>query len=211
MNFDDLTDQEIDTLMEAVQAKIAARGGGACPAGGDDQPAEDEKFSQIAAVLETMQAKISAMDEEIDALVELVQHEIIDKIEEGVEQGRRTNGIKGLGEKYGEKFEPFREFYGQMSGGADILERLWEELEEARSGREDWNEEAEGGKIEELLKGLTERRDGIKGALGEKPGKEEEGKAVSVEKVTAAPVEGPEDIEAMVKNMKRRGIPGMPR
>lgn len=209
MNFDDLTDQEIDTLQAAIQEKIAARGGAAPEK--DDQPAENEKFSQIAAVLETMQAKISAMDEEIDALVELVQHEIIDKIEEGVEQGRRTNGIKGLGEKYGEKFEPFREFYGQMSGGADILEKLWEELEEARSGREDWNEEAEGGKIEELLKGLTDRRDGIKGALGEKPGKEEEGKAVSVEKVTAAPVEGPEDIEAMVKNMKKTRIPGMPK
>src|SRR5512133_359036 len=209
MNFDDLTDEEIDTLEEAIKAKIAARGAPP-PGGGDDQPAEDEKFSQIAAVLETMQAKIAAMDEEIDALVELVQHEIIDKIEEGVEQGRRTNGIKAIGEKYGPKFEPFREFYGQMSRGADILEKLWEELEEARTGREDWNEEAENGKVEELLKRLTEYRDGIKGALGEKPGSEE-GKAVSVEKVTAAPVGGPEDIEAMVKNMKRSRIPGMPK
>ena len=199
MNFDNLTDEEIDTLQAAIEARIKSR----APAG-DDQPAEDAKFSQIAEVLETMQEKIKAMDEEIDTLVDLVQHEIIDKIEEGVESSRRTNGIKGLGEKYGEKFEPFREFYGQMTGGADILEKLWEELEEARTGREDWNEEAEGGKIEELLKGLTERRDGLKGALGEK-------KAVTVKEVSAAPVGGPEDIEAMVKDMKRNRIPGMPK
>jgi uncharacterized protein YdcH (DUF465 family) len=204
MNFDNLTDEEIDTLQAAIEARIKTRG---APAGGDDQGAEDAKFAQIAEVLEALQEKIKLMDEEIDTLTDLVQHEIIDKISEGVEESRRTNGIKGLGDKYGEKFEPFRDFYSQMSGGADILEKLWEELEEARTGKESWGEEDESGKIEELLRGLTERRDGIKGVLGEKP----EGKAIAVEKVTAAPVEKVEDLTEMVKNMKRSRIPGMPK
>jgi uncharacterized protein YukE len=206
MNFDSLTDEEIDVLKDAIEARIQAR---QAP-GGDDQAGEDAKFSAIAETLEAMQAKIKAMDEEIDTLVDLVQHEIIDKIEEGVEANRRTTGIKGLGEKYGERFEPFRDFYKEMTGGADILERLWDELEEAKKAKEGWGDEDEAGKIEELVKGLAERRDGIKGALGEKPS-EGEGKAVAVKQVIAAPVEGPEDLVEVVKKMKQTRIPGMPK
>lgn len=203
MNFDSLTDEEIDALQEAVQAKIASRGG-------DNQPAEDDRFASIAASLEAMQAKISAMDEEIDCIIKLVQEEIIDKISEGVEEGRRSEGIKGLMEKQGERFGPYKEFYGQMTGGADIFEKLWEELEEARKGSPEFGEEQESGKLDELYKGLEERKNGLKGVLGET--KEPEEKAVEVTKIEAAPIDNKSKIEQMVKDMKRKGgVPGMPK
>jgi hypothetical protein len=205
MKFDDLTPDELQALKEALEAKM----GGGAP-GGDDQASEDSRFESIAASLEAMQEKISAMDEEIDCLGKLVQEELIDKISEGVEEGRRSSGIKSLMEKHGERFGPYKEFYGQMTGGADIYEKLWEELEAARNGSEEFGEEQESGKLDELFKGLEERKSGIKGALGEE--KKPEAAAVEVTKIEAEPVDSKGKIEQMVKDMKRKGgVPGMPR
>jgi len=207
MNFEGLTDEEIDALQAGIMEAKAKRGGAPV----DNQPAEDERFAAIAASLEAMQAKIAAMDEEIDLLVKLVQEEIIDKVKAGVEDERRSSGIKSLAEKYGGKFDEYKDFYGKMTNGSDIYDKLWEELEEARNGVENWTEEAEGGKIEELLKGLSERRDSLKGSLGE--AKEPEGgKALKIETVEAAPVDSAEEMKNMVAKMKARGgIPGMPK
>jgi hypothetical protein len=205
MKLDELTPEELQALKEAVEAKM----GGGAPAG-DDQASEDSRFESIAASLEAMQAKISAMDEEIDCLVKLVQEEIIDKISAGVEEGRRSSGIKSLMEREGERFGPHKEFYGQMTGGADIWEKLWDEIETARNGSEEFGEEQEKAKLDELYNGLEARKNGLKGALGEE--KAPEGKAVEVTKIEAAPLDNKGKLEEMVRSMKKSGgVPGMPR
>jgi hypothetical protein len=205
MKLDDLTPEELQALKEAVEAKM----GGGAP-GGDDQASEDSRFESIAASLEAMQAKISAMDEEIDCLVKLVQEEIIDKISEGVEEGRRSSGIKGLMEKYGPKFDPHKAFYSEVDKGADIYAKLWEKLEAERSGNEGFGEEQEAAKLDEWEKEIVARKNGFKGALGEE--KKPEAAAVEVTKIEAAPLDNKGKLEEMVRSMKKSGgVPGMPR
>jgi hypothetical protein len=206
MKLDDLTDEELTALEEAIRGKRGA----VQPAGQvDDQAAEDDRIEQLCAVVESQQAKIAAMDEEIDMLIKLVQEEIIDKVRAGVEENEHANGIKSLQDKYGEKFGPHKDFYASISGGADIYEKLLEDIAEAKEGKESWSDEDEAGHIDGLLGRLSQMKEGVKGSLGEstKP----EGLAVEVKKVEAAPVSGTAGITEMVKQMKKRGIPGMPR
>jgi hypothetical protein len=200
MNLDSLSPEEIDILLEALQAK---KGGG-----GDNQAEEDSKFAGLAQAVEALTAKVSALDEEVDKLMEIFVEQIVNPISEGVEANRRMEGIKGLSDKYGDKFGPYKELYGQMTGNADIFERLFDELEEAKAGSPEWNEEAEGGKIEELVKALEEKKNGLKSVFEEK---KPEAKAVEIETVKAAPVDDESKVRDMVAKMKKRGIPGMPR
>jgi hypothetical protein len=196
MDFSQLSPDEVQLLADALKEYQG---------GGDDQTVEDEKFASLCQAVEMCQQKISAMDEEIDMILKLLQDEIMEPIRAGVEENRRKSGIAELSEKYGEKFGPHKEFYGTISGGADIFEKLFDEIEGERSKVPEWNEESEGGLIESLLKGLEERRAALKDVESKGSEKPE---AVEVTEVKAEPNEK-EDLKKLVKKMKAQRLPGM--
>jgi hypothetical protein len=193
MDFSQLSPDEVQLLADALKEYQG---------GGDDQTVEDEKFASLCQAVEMCQQKISAMDEEIDMILKLLQDEIMEPIRQGVEENRRKGGIAELSEKYGEKFGPHKEFYGTISGGADIFEKLFDEIEGERSKVPEWTEESEGGLIESLLKGLEERRAALKDV--ESKG-EEAPKAVEVK---AEPDEKAK-LKKLVADMKKHKLPGM--
>ena len=199
MTTDMLSPEEKKMLLEALQG------------GGDNQPAEDEKFESLAQAVQLLQAQYDALDEKLDCVVKLLQDEIVGPIAEEYEAGRRANGIKGLSEKYGDKFGPYGDFYKSISRGSDVFERLFDELEERKAGSDQWTEEGESGVIEELLNGLKDLKANTEASLKpkEETKEEPEGGAVVVEKVTAEPESKGESIEDYVRKLKARGIPGM--
>jgi len=209
MDLSQISDEEANALREALMARMQA------PAAQEEaepeavQSEEDDAIQSIVAVLESQNAKIAAMDEEIDCLVKLVQEEIIDKVRDSVESNRRVDGVAGLSGKYGDKFGRYKDFYGKMTGGKDLFESLFDELEESRSGSPDWSAESEDGKIEEILAQLKERAEGMKGSLGEsKEEAPEEGGKIEIEKVSAKPISENDEIVKQVKRMKKYGLPG---
>lgn len=198
MKIDMLTPEEKQMLLEALQ-------------GGDNQAEEDSKFDALCKAVDLLQGLYDKLDEKVDMVVSLLQDEIVEPIKQEYEAGRRANGIKELSGKYGDKFGPYGDFYKGLTG-ADIFEKLWDEIEERKSGADQWTEEGESGLIEELLNGLKAKKEGVEGALKpkEEVKEEPEGGAVTIEKVSAEPVDGKKDIEDFVKKLKGRGgIPGM--
>ncbi len=198
MTIDMLSPEEKKMLLEALQG------------GGDNQAEEDEKFESLAQAVQLLQAQYDALDEKVDCVVKLLQDEIVGPIAEEYEAGRRANGIKGLSEKYGDKFGEYGDFYKGLTG-SELFEKLFDELEERKAGADQWTEESESGAIEELLNGLKAKKDAVAGALSPKEETKEEpkGSAVVVEKVTAEPESKGESIEDYVRKLKARGIPGM--
>ena len=202
MDFSKLSPDEVETLYNSLTEYRGVE----ASEGGEDEAAEGDNFQRLAQAISMCQEKISAMDEEIDMILKLLQDELIDPIKAGVEENRRSSGIANLQTKYGDKFGPHKDFYSTISGGADIFSKLFDEVESARSQAPEWNEGAEGGLIDSLLKGLEDRRSALKG-LDEKPA-EEAPKSVEVTEVSAGPNEK-DKLKEMVKRMKKEKLPGM--
>ena len=161
-----------------------------------------EALEPVITVVKQMIAKQAAMDEELDSLAKLVQEEILDGIENLYKTKERMGGISSLSSKYGEMFGPYKDFYSELSDGSDIYEKLYDELDELKKGKESWSDEDESseiGKIAEMLKSKFEK---IKG-MGSSPVAVE----VEVEKVEEEPEMSAEDklrnrIREMKKNSK---------
>ena len=127
-----------------------------------------EALEPLIAVVKQIINKQAAMDEELDALSKLVNEEIIGGITNLYKTEERLHGISDLSTKYGEKFGPYNDFYKELSNGADPMEKLYEELEERKSSKEDWKDEDEAGTVDELVKELASRFDRFKGIAAPK-------------------------------------------
>lgn len=158
----------------------------------------NETIEPLITVIKEILNKQAAMDEELDGLHKLVVEELIGGITDMYHQEERIKGIGSLSSKYGEKFSPFGDFYKELSGGSDIMEKLYEELQERKSSKEDWSDSDEESTIEELLNELTSRHERIKGLTAPKATEVE----VVVEK--EEPKEEPKDeMEALREKVRK--------
>lgn len=153
-----------------------------------------ENLEPIITVLKQVIQKQAAMDEELDSLAKLVQEEILGGIENLYKTKERLGGISNLSSKYGELFDPYKDFYSELTDGSDIYEKLYDELDELKKAKEDWSDEDESSEISKLAEMLKGKFEKIKG-LG-KPA------AIEVEvETTSAPVE--ESAEDKLRNRIR--------
>ncbi len=123
-----------------------------------------EALEPIIAVVKQIIDKQAMIDEEVDSLAKLVQEEIIGGIENLYKTKERLSGISNLSSKYGELFGPYKDFYSELTDGSDIYEKLYDELDELKKGKEDWSDEDESSeisKIAEILKGKFEKIKGM--------------------------------------------------
>jgi hypothetical protein len=110
----------------------------------------------------------------------------------------RANGVKGLRDKYGEKFGPYEETYSSMKEGADLYEALMDDLEALKGeAGESWNDEAELGAVD----GIYEK---MKKVLKEKVVPVIEGEAPGAVEVEVTPeTSGEDDIVSQVKKLRK--------
>ena len=176
----------------------------------DEHLDAEQDFGQlqpIITVIQQMLDKMAAMDEEIDSLTKLVNEEIIGGITNLYNSKQRVSGISSLSEKYGDKMGQYKDFYSDLTGGADIYESLYDELDELKKDSEDWGDEKEAARIDELVNELKSRLERMKShTVGMGEGAAPVGE-VSIEVETAAPAEEKSEMEALtekIRNMKKK-------
>lgn len=161
----------------------------------------EEKLEPIVTVLKQMLDKMAAMDDEIDGLEKLVNEEIIGGITNLYNTKERLSGISGLSSKYGELMGPYKDFYSEMTDGADLYEKLYDELEEFKASAESVDDAAIDAKVQELASILKSKFEKVQG-LG-KPQMEVE---IEVEKKPEAMEEKPsgDDLIEKIRKMKAK-------
>jgi hypothetical protein len=175
-----------------------------------DEAQDQAQLEPIITVIKQILDKMTAMDEELDSLSKLVNEEIIGGITNLYNSKQRMSGISSLSEKYGEKVSPYKDFYGELSGGSDIFEALYNDLDEMKSQTADWSDEKEAARVEQLadeLKSRLERMSSIGSkVLGGSTGSTEGEPDSSVEIAVEAPKEekGSSDLVDKIKRMKSK-------
>ena len=173
----------------------------------DDEAQDQAQLDPIITVIKQILDKMASMDEEIDALKKLVNEEIIGGITNLYNSKQRMSGISSMSEKYGEIVSPYKDFYGELSGGRDIFEELYNDLDEMKSKSEDWSDEKEAARVQQLadeLKGRLERMAKIgTSVLG---GSSEAMPETSVELAVETPKEekGSSDLVDKIRRMKSK-------
>ena len=173
----------------------------------DDEAQDQAQLDPIITVIKQILDKMASMDEEIDALKKLVKEEIIGGITNLYNSKQRMSGISSMSEKYGEIVSPYKDFYGELSGGRDIFEELYNDLDEMKSKSEDWSDEKEAARVQQLadeLKGRLERMAKIgTSVLG---GSSEAMPETSVELEVETPKEekGSSDLVDKIRRMKSK-------
>jgi len=173
----------------------------------DDEAQDQAQLDPIITVIKQILDKMASMDEEIDALKKLVNEEIIGGITNLYNSKQRMSGISSMSEKYGEIVSPYKDFYGELSGGRDIFEELYNDLDEMKSKSEDWSDEKEAARVQQLadeLKGRLERMAKIgTSVLG---GSSEAMPETSVELEVETPKEekGSSDLVDKIRRMKSK-------
>jgi len=114
----------------------------------------------ISSIQELVQL-VSEDHEKLELLGHLVQDELIGGITSVYEKHQRDKGIAGLSEKYGEAFGPFKDFFSELSGGKDVYEALFEDLEELKGSSEGWDDDKEKARVDEVVGGLKSKRDSL--------------------------------------------------
>lgn len=120
-------------------------------------------IKQIIEKQAAMDEKQAATDEELDSLAKLVQEEILGGIENLYKTKERLGGISNLSSKYGQMFDPYKDFYGELTDGSDIYEKLYDELDEMKKSKESWSDEDESSEISKLAEMLKGKFEKIKG------------------------------------------------
>jgi len=174
-----------------------------------DEAQDQAMLDPIITVIKQMLDKMAAMDEEIDALTKLVNEEIIGGITNLYNSKQRMSGISSMSEKYGEMVSPYKDFYGELSGGKDIFEELYNDLDEMKSKSEDWSDEKEAARVQQLadeLKGRLERMakigSSVLGGSSEESG--EPAGSVEIEVATPKDEKGSSDLVDKIRRMKSK-------
>jgi hypothetical protein len=158
------------------------------------------------AVIDKIGEVLDLHEERIKNIETAVFDELIGGIKGLHAKNMRANGVRGLKEKYGEKFGPYEETFSSMKDGGDLYESLMDELEALKSDAgESWNDETELGAVdgiyEKMKKVLKEKV--VPVIEGEAPGAVEV--EVTPEEEKAEPeVSGEDEIMNEVKKLKGR-------
>lgn len=146
----------------------------------------EDRMEKVCAVLQNMLDKIAAMDDEIDATAKLVNDDLIGGITNLYNTRKRQSGIEEMSSKYGPMMGPYKDFYSEISNGADIYEKLYDELEEFKQSAEGIDDAAVDAEVQRLADILKSKFEKIKG-LGGQP--EAAPLAVEVEVASGEPAE----------------------
>ena len=172
-----------------------------------DEAQDQAQLEPIITVIKQILDKMAAMDEEIDALTKLVNEEIIGGITNLYNSKQRMSGISSMSEKYGEMVSPYKDFYGELSGGRDIFEELYNDLDEMKSKSEDWSDEKEAARVQQLADELKSRLERMS-SIGNKVlgGSSDALPDASVQIAVATPEEGKgsSDLVDKIKRMKAK-------
>jgi hypothetical protein len=154
-----LSPEEKDRLLQMLIEKAGIQ-----PGSGTHEDAQEDaaQLEPLVKVIEMLCDKFEALEERVEALDKLVTEEIIGGITTLYNEKSRLSGISGITEKYKDKFDPYKDFYSEVAGG-DLYEKLYDEIQSMKEGREDWNDEEEGAKVGELAEMLGGKFNKIKG------------------------------------------------
>jgi len=169
-----------------------------------DEEQDEGMLEPIKTVLKQMLDKIAAMDEEIDALTKLVNEEIIGGITNLYNSKQRMTGISSLSEKYGESMSPYKDFYGELSGGKDLFEELYNDLDEMKQKTEDWDDTKEAARVQQLADDLKARLERMTSMGSKLMGGGEPEKSVEIEVETPKEGKGSSDLVDKIKRMKAK-------
>lgn len=167
-----------------------------------------EAIKKLYEGMKMMSDKIGQMDEEVDKIGKVVMEEIIGGVEELYNKNQHDMSLEDLKGKYGDLFEPHLGAFSEMYPDVDLYEELLKEKE----GFGD-DEEAFGGRVNELGGLLKAKMDRIRGVPSEVQAKPEmpgevERDAGAMPEEGAAPAEEPEvDVVETIKKMKTRKNP----
>jgi hypothetical protein len=175
-----LSPAETNRLLAALIEKVGLD----APMEGHTDAAQDIETMQpvIDAVLALCE-KVKAIDEKLEGLDKIVMDEIIGGVTNLYNERKRMCGVDELSGKYKEKFDPYADFYKELSG-SDLYDKLYDEIQEMKGGEPEWNEEKESGAIEQILGALKAKHDKIKGITPPV-----DGVAIEVSTATAEPDE----------------------
>ena len=193
MDVSQLSPEEKDRLLMALIDKVGLD----LPesTGQGDAQQDAEQLAPIIKVLEMIIDKFECLEERVEGLDKLVTDEIIGGITTLYNEKTRMGNVSSLSEKYKDKFDPYKDFYSEVTDGSDLYEKLLDEIEEMKGQTPEWNDEIESSKVGELAEMLKGKFEKIKG-MGAPVGV-----AVEIEK-TSGDEEDPR--LAKLREMKRK-------
>jgi len=199
MDVSQLSPEEKDRLLTALIAKVGIDLPGEQP-GHTDAQADAEQLAPIIKVLEMVIDKFEALEERVECLDKLVTEEIIGGITKLYNEKSRAGGISSMMDKYKDKFDPYKDFYGEMTDGSDLYEKLFDEINEMKGSNPEWNDEVEGSKVGELADILKSKFEKVKGM-----GAPVEA-SIEVAKIEPENADGLDKIRTMRKNFGTRTL-----
>lgn len=199
MDVSQLSPEEKDRLLTALIEKVGIDLPQGMSGHGDAQQ-DAEQLAPIIKVLEMVIDKFEALEERVECLDKLVTEEIIGGITKLYNEKSRAGGISSMMEKYKDKFDPYKDFYGEMTDGSDLYEKLFDEISEMKGSTPDWNDDVEGSKVGELADFLKSKFEKVKG-MGEPVAA-----SIEVAKIEPENADGLDKVRAMRKKFGERTL-----
>jgi hypothetical protein len=166
----------------------------------------------LVSKCESLEGKVSALEERLETTEKMLFDELIGNIKKLYDDNMRSEGIKGLREKYpdfGIYEEPLNKFYP----GSDLYGSLHDMLSKLR-GNEGYTDEVGDGEMKRILDELRKQFDFVK--VPEPPKVEEVVAETPAEEVKVETPPEPEEkppeedwITAEVRKMKKQRSPGI--
>lgn len=207
-NLEALSPEEKDQLLSQLLAQHEAGGSPSEPqAPGDAEPDGDEgAVGSLLKVVEILLNVVDTLDQRLSKLEGVVMDDLIGGIDSLYKGNLRAKGVDGMRGKYAELFAPHADALKELSPDEDIFDKLYDLVEQAKTGTEGWDDTKESEMASGLASGIAEK---IAKIRGDKPAADAApvgGAGVTVEKVTASPVPEGADAALMdrIKKMKER-------
>ena len=191
-NLESLTPEEKKMLLDALSAKH------------DDQAQDHaEDAQQDASMMKPVINMIEAMNKRIDYIQSVLEDQLLNPISDLYNQQEREYGVKGLQEKYGDRFDPYKDFYSTLNDGGDLYQKLYDELSDKKKSSPEWNDEAETSTVDSIHNTFKELMDKIRSIPTAEAGGDPEEASVEVTEVKAEPVDQDKsDMDALAQKVR---------
>jgi len=130
-----------------------------------DQAQDQAMLEPIVKAIELMIDKFEMLEERVEALDKLVTDEIIGGITTLYNEKSRMCGISDMQNKYKDMADPYQDFYKEYSNGS-LYDDLYDEISKLKQETPEWNDEAESGKVSELLDMVRQKKEKLSGMGG---------------------------------------------